>query len=117
MRRSSTKQNQQQAYCNRCSNYRSCKYTESPNCSVAQIREGSCVVFGKQLYTTVDSEIDYSHDSVTFYVVEDIHSLNQSIDNPKPAVLHIPLNIAWEVFKTFEELDKENERRIEKIFL
>lgn len=96
---------------------RSCKYVkgESPNCSVAQIREGSCYVFKRQLYSTVDSEIDYSKDKVTFYEVESIHSLNQSVDNPKPKVLHLPLNIAWEVFECFKEIDKENERRIQTL--
>jgi hypothetical protein len=96
---------------------RSCKYVkgESPNCSVAQIREGSCYVFGKQLYHTIGPEIDYSHDKVTFYVVEGIHSLNQSVDNPKPTILHLPLNIAFEVFECFKEIEKENERRLQTL--
>ena len=95
---------------------RESKFNDAPNCSVAQIREGMCVVFGKPIYTITDPEVDYSNGWVTFYEVEDLHSLDQSNSNPKPKTIHIPLNIAIEIFYCFKDMEKLNVEKIERIF-
>ena len=74
------------------------------------------MVFGKPLYTTVNTEVDYSKGEATFYEVEHLHSLNQSETNPKPKTIRLPLLIAWEVIKAFEEIGHENERRVTNLF-
>ena len=97
---------------------RNSKFVNASNCSSVQIRESKVYVFQTELYYTVnpDSEIDYSHDKVPFYVVEGIHSLNQSVDNPKPAILHLPINLAFEIFDCFKELEIENVERVKRLF-
>lgn len=93
---------------------------ENPNCSIAQIREGRVFVFGWPIYNVVNSEIDYSKGKAIFYKeMDNWHSLNQAVETNdiSKTVLLLPLNIACEVFKAFQEIDKENERRVEKIFL
>jgi hypothetical protein len=95
---------------------RQSKYNEAPNCSIVQIREGQVCVFGRRLYTTPNTEINYREDKVRFYEVDGIHSLNQSVDNPKPKTYHLPINLAFEIFAAFKEIDQENLRKIERLF-
>lgn len=100
--------------------HRESKYVEAPNCSIAQIREGRVFVFGFQIYNVANSEIDYSKDKVRFYKqMDNWHSLDQArqtIDKPE-TVLLLPINLAFEIFKAFEDVDKENEDKINKLFL
>lgn len=107
---------------------RSCSFVEAPNCSVAQIREGRIFVFRYEIYPVTNSEVNYSEGQVRFYysnknknkskTMDTWHSLNQAITtaNLSETVLLLPLNIAFEVFKAFEELDEENERKIRSLF-
>ena len=97
--------------------HRNSAYVDSPNCSICQICEGQATVFGRRIYSTANTEIDYTKGEAKFYEVEHLHSLNQSIDNPKPKVFYLPLLTAWEVFNCFSEIDKENVRRVETLFL
>lgn len=98
---------------------RGCKYNDAPNCSVAQIREGRVFVFGSPIYNIADDEIDYSKGQVAFYKeVDGWHSLNQAIEQNdiSQTVLLLPLNIAFEIFECFKEVNKENERRLSRLF-
>lgn len=92
---------------------------DNPNCSVAQIREGRVFVLGSPIYNVVNSEIDYSQGKAILYKeVDGWHSLNQAIETNdiSKTVLLLPLNIAFEVFAAFKEIDKINEQRVERLF-
>lgn len=97
--------------------HRSCTFVEAPNCSLCQICDGTATIFGKRCYSLANPEVDYSKGQVTFYEVDSLHSLNQAPETAgKPKVFYLPLNTAWEVFKCWEDIDKENERRISNLF-
>ena len=99
--------------------HRSSSFVEAANCSIAQIREGRVFVFGTPIYPIANSEINYSEDKVRFFKeVDNWHSLNQAVETNdlSKTVLFLPLNLAFEVFKAFEEIDKENEQRIKNMF-
>lgn len=97
---------------------RSSDFVNAPNCSICQIRQGKIYVFRREIYYTWDSEIDYSKDKVAFYEVDRLYSLNQAPESiSQQKIIHLPLNIAFEIFNAFKELDKENERRIKEILL
>ena len=100
---------------------RSCKYTEAPNCSVVQIAENKVLLFGRELYVTDTSGsiIDYRKGTALFFYKTDRGSLNQDPAAPRVEfkTVEISLNIAFDIFKAFEEIDKENERRIKALFL
>ena len=99
---------------------RSSNFVNAANCSIAQIREGRVFVFGTPVYNVTNSEINYSEDKVRFFKeVDNWHSLNQAVETTdiSKTVLFLPLNLAFEVFKAFQELDKENERRIKTLFM
>ena len=97
---------------------RSCSFVEAPNCSIAQIREGRIFVLGYEIYPVANSEINYSEGQVVFYKVDDRASLNQAVEtaNLSEKILLLPINLAFEVFNCFKELEQENERKIKDMF-
>lgn len=98
--------------------HRSCRFANAANCSVAQVCEGRVFVFGSPIYNVADSEIDYSKDKVAFYKeVDGWHSLNQAPgqNDMSKTVLFLPLNIAFQVFHAFEQVDRENYEKIERL--
>lgn len=82
------------------------KYIEADNCSIAQIDSNYFVqIFNTKLYPTDGNSIDYSNDSVTFYVKEpEFESLNQS-NEARPKTLKVPLLIAFEIMQHFKEIN------------
>lgn len=92
---------------------------ENANCSIAQIRDNKVMLFERELLYTIDPIIDYTKGNALFFYKTDRDSLNQDPAAPRAEfeTVEIQLNCAFEIYKAFEEIDKENERRIEKIFL
>ena len=85
-------------------------------CSIVRIIENEVSIFGIRLYNTINPDFDYSKGTITFFVQRngDEHSLNQSVDG-SPKRLSVPYNIGVEIIHAMQELDKENERRIESL--
>lgn len=91
---------------------------EIPNCSVVQIHENEVTVFGRPIYNIRETEIDYGNNKALFFYKKDYGSLLQSPDASREdyEVVYFPLILALEIFKAFEEIDIENERRVNCLF-
>lgn len=95
---------------------RNSKYVKAPNCSVIQIRDSQVYFLKTRLYNTVDSEIDYSKGYVEFYEMDNLHSLNQAAEAVSQfKTIHLSLNIAFDVFQAFKEVDEENVERVKQL--
>jgi hypothetical protein len=80
--------------------------------------DGEPVIFGKTLYVTNDIEMDYTDkrsQSVFYQKNPGWHSLNQA-DGAILNRLLLPLNMSFEIFQAFREIDKENENKLWKLF-
>lgn len=98
---------------------RSCKYVNADNCSVVRIIDNEPTIYGIRLYVTTDysdSKIDWSNDRVYFYIRErgGTQSLNQSADSSSRG-LEVPLNIAFEIFQAFKEIDENNAKILQSM--
>lgn len=93
-----------------------------PNCSVVHVIDNEVYVFNNRLYyvTYNNNPIDYKAAGgfATFFINDGRGtSLNQDPGAPRSDyhILKLPLNIAYEVFHAFSEIDKENERRVQTL--
>jgi hypothetical protein len=98
---------------------RESRYVNAANCSVVQIENNQVLLFGRQLYITdtSDSVIDYGKGKAVFIYQNGRASLNQDPDASvrEFETVEVSLNIAFDIFKAFEEIDRENERRLNSI--
>jgi hypothetical protein len=102
---------------------RSSNVNDAPNCSAIRIIDNEAYLYGKtKLYYTIDyeREIDWRGGKCILYANTGTEaSLNQSVDSTGEfnAGISVGLNTAFEVFHAFEEIDKENERRVSQLFI
>lgn len=94
------------------------KFHKYPNCSVVHIHDNEVYLFNNRLYYTVDSPIDYATGRAIFFVNSSRGtSLNQDPAAAKSEyhILNLSLNMAFEVFERFKEIELENERRLQQV--
>ncbi len=94
------------------------KFHKYPNCSVVHVIDNEVYLFNNRLYYTPNSPIDYQTGRAMFFVNDSRGtSLNQDPGAPKSDyhTLNLSLNMAFEVFERFKELELENERRLLKV--
>lgn len=97
-------------------------YTDNhENCSVVQI-DSDCDVtlYGRKLHNIQDTLVDYAKDKALFFYKDPHgrHSLNQDPEAPPSDFdpVYVPLNIAFDIFKAFKEIDEINRKKLDDLF-
>jgi hypothetical protein len=92
---------------------RRCRYLKEDNCSIVDIRDNEVFLFDKKIIVIANTETDWLHARMIFYYTKNVDS-NDPIYWEK---LALPLNVGMEVINAFHEVDQENQRRIESLFV
>lgn|SRR5215831_1425943 len=94
--------------------WRKCRFANSDNCSVVQIRNGCVFVFNQEIYNITNPDINHVEGYARFFYKGEYYSLNQAgvLENE----VTFPLNITYEILNAFKELDKQLSDQIDGMF-
>lgn len=97
---------------------RSCKFVNADNCSVVRIIDNEVYLFNDWLFHVENTPVDHLKGIATFFRVrgQGRFSINQDpqilLGEAMEQQLSIPLNIAYEVFAAYQDINEENRRRL-----
>lgn len=92
---------------------RRCRFLKEDNCSIVDIKDNEVFLFDKKIIVMVNTETDWLNTRMTFYYTKNVDS-NDPIYWEK---LSLPLNVGMEVINAFHDVDEENKRKIESLFV
>lgn len=92
-------------------------FVEEDSCSIAQVKDNVCYIWNSDLeiMPVANPEIEYSVLKMKFYLKDKESSLNQG-DGSQFKTIYVGLNIAHEFIMAFEDIERENEQRISRVY-